>query len=70
MKNVNSLQQITHMYLDFSTPKGIKITPSYKKNQKNREKQEKEGKRVKEKRTDVSFNRYIDSPLEIEKKLE
>lgn len=38
MKNVNSLQQITHMYLDFSTPKGIKITPSYKKKIKKIEK--------------------------------
>lgn len=47
--------------------KALKSLQAIKKNQKNREKQEKEGKRVEEKRTGVSFNRYIDSPLEIEK---
>ena len=48
--------------------KALKSLQAIKKNQKNREKQEKEGKRVKEKWTGVSFNRYIDPPLEIEKK--
>ena len=48
--------------------KALKSLQAIKKNQKNREKQEKEGKRVKEKWTGVSFNRYIVSPLEIEKR--
>ena len=39
-----------------------------KKKSKNRGKHEKQGNRVEEKRTGVSFNRYIASPLETEKR--
>jgi len=44
------------MHFDFITPKGLKITQS---DGKKREEQQKEDNRVKEKKTDISFNFYI-----------
>ena len=55
--HVITLQQVTHMPFDFTTPKGLEITPNSPiiqapndKNEKSREEREKENKRVKEKK--------------------
>ena len=54
MKTVITLHQITRMHFYLATPKSVQITP----HDENKE-QEKEAKRVEEKKTGVSCNFYI-----------
>ena len=53
-----SLNQIIHMHFDFTTPKGLKITPT-KRKMIEKEEQEKGDNRAVEKKTDIPFDFYI-----------
>jgi len=47
------------MHFDFTTLKGFKVAPNDKKKNREKGEQEKEDKRVEEKKADMSFNFYI-----------
>ena len=64
MKNcVNILQQVTHVYFDFATPKGLEITLSDKM-EKKREKSEKR-KRVEHNKKETFLLTFTSSTLEV-----
>ena len=66
MKNrVNTLQQVTHVYFDFATPKGLEITLSDKMEKKREREKSEKRKRVEDNKKETFLLIFTSSTLEV-----